>query len=115
MTTEIITALVGLFCTVTASGVTFVLTRRKYNTEVDSQQISNLNEAFGVYKKMTEDTLNSQKRLMEATITFQNQTIDSQNKKIDELQKENENLRKQIGELQLQLIKFLGNNYKAEN
>ena len=114
MVSEIIIALVGLFCTVAGSTISHLLTKRKYNTEVDAQQIDNVNRAFDVYKKMTEETLDSQKRLMEATITFQNQTIDTQNQKIAELQKENENLRKQVSELQLQLIKFLGNNFKPE-
>ncbi len=111
MGTEIISGLVGLFCTVVSSIVTFVLTRKKYNTEVDSQQIKNMNDSFEVYKKMMEETLDSQKKMMEATINSQNNTIDSQNKKIDDLQKENESLRQQVAELQMQLIKFFGNQY----
>ena len=112
MTIEIIVSILGMIGI--SNIITFILTKRKYNVEVDSQRIENLNEAFDVYKKMTEETLDSQKRLMEATITFQNQTIESQNKKLDELQKENETLRKQVADLQLQLIKFLGNNFKPE-
>lgn len=112
MTIEIIVSILGMLGI--SNIITFILTKRKYNVEVDSQRIENLNEAFDVYKKMTEETLDSQKRLMEATITFQNQTIESQNKKLDELQKENETLRKQVADLQLQLIKFLGNNFKPE-
>ena len=114
MGTEIWTTIIGLFCTIISSVVTFVLTKRKYNTEVDSQQIKNMNDSFDVYRKMMEETLDSQKKMMEATINSQNTTIDSQNKKIDDLQKENETLRHQVSELQLQLIKFFGDKYKTQ-
>jgi capsular polysaccharide biosynthesis protein len=36
MGSEIIMALVGVLCTAISSAVTFFLTRRKYNTDVDS-------------------------------------------------------------------------------
>ena len=111
MASEILTTVIGLLCTIISSVVTFILTKRKYNTEVDSQQIKNMNDSFEVYKKMMEETLDSQKKMMEATINSQNTTIDSQNKKIDDLQKENESLRQQVSELQMQLIKFFGNKF----
>ena len=114
MTSQIIIAIVGLFCTIVGSTASHLLTKRKYNTEVDGQQIRNLNEAFDTYKKVAHESLESQKRLMETVITFQNQTIDNQNKKIEELQKENEALRRQVGDLQLQLIKIFGDNLKPE-
>ena len=102
MASEVIIALIGVLSTV----ITFFLTKRKYNTEVDSQQIKNMSDSLDVYKKIMEEALASQKRLMEATITFQNQTIESQNKRIEELQKENVMLRKQVSELQMQMINF---------
>lgn len=86
MSTTIISALVGLFCTSVSSIVTFLLTRRKFNSEVDSQQLHNVNESFELYKKMT------------------NEAINLQNGKIDLLQKENDNLRKQIQQLQSQIL-----------
>jgi hypothetical protein len=82
----IIAALIGLFCTTVSSIVTFVLTKRKYNVDVDSQQIKNTNESFDVYKKMM-------------TETFQ-----MQDRKIEMLQKENDYLRQQVSQLQLQVI-----------
>ena len=94
MASEIIATLVGLFCTVTSGAVTFFLTKRKYNTEVDSQQIQNMNDSFNVYKKMMEET------------------VELQNKKIEMLMEENENLKKQINQLQLQVINLIGT--KAE-
>lgn len=107
-------AFVGVICTALSSVITFFLTKRKYNTEVDSQQIENMSKSFDTYKKMMEETLDSQKKMMEAKINTQNNTIDSQNKKIDELQKENENLRRQVSELQLQFIKLFGNNFDVK-
>lgn len=89
MTTGIITTIVGLFCTITSGVVTFILTKKKYNTEVESQQIQNLNTSFDGYKKMVEDTL------------------ELQNKKIETLERENENLRHKIEHLQEQLSSLL--------
>lgn len=106
MGSEIIAGLVGLFCTTVSSIVTFILTKRKYNTEVDAQQIQNMKDSFEVYKNAMEEALAAQKQRLEDTIS-------SQNDKIEYLQKENDNLRTQVGELQMQLIKFLGNDYKA--
>jgi len=42
MITNIIISLVGLFTTITSSMVTFLLTKKKYNAEVDRQVIENL-------------------------------------------------------------------------
>ena len=97
MSTTIITALVGLFCTTISGLITFILTKRKYITEVDSQQIQNISASFDTYKKMTDET------------------ISSLNAKIEALQKENDNLRQQISQLQLQLISFIGNQVNSDN
>lgn len=89
MASEIITALVGLFCTTVSSIVTFFLTRRKYNSEVDSQVVQNVKSAFEAYKKVMEETINSQEQ------------------KIKELQGENAYLKKQFEMLQGQLVSLL--------
>ena len=70
--------------------ITFVLTKRRYNTEVDSQQIENMNKSFDIYKKMMEESMSVQ------------------NKRIDALQRENESLRQQVYQLQQQLITLTG-------
>ena len=108
MGTEIISAITGLFCTVVSSIVTFVLTRRKYNTEVDSQQIENMEKSFDAYKKMMEETLDAQKRLMETT-------VNGLNNKIDTLEKENAFLRQQVDSLRTQMIQFLGVKFNTNN
>jgi citrate lyase synthetase len=89
MTIEIVTAIIGLLCTVTASFVTFMLTKRKYDTEVEGEQIKNMNEVFDLYKKAVEET------------------IASQNRRIDLLEKENEGLKQQVEQLQKQLTQLL--------
>lgn len=91
MASEIVITLTGLFCTLVSSIVTFILTKRKYNTEVDSQQIKNMSDSFETYKKITDET------------------IETQNRRIEMLQKENDNLRQQIYQLQMQLVNFMGN------
>lgn len=101
MASEVIVTLVGLFCTTVSSIVTFILTKRKYNSEVDSQQLQNTREAFEIYKTTMEETLAAQKKRLEETIA-------SQNEKIEYLQKENDSLRNQVNQLQMQIIKYLG-------
>jgi predicted nuclease with TOPRIM domain len=108
MASEIIITLVGLFCTTVSSIVTFILTRRKYNTEVDSQQIENMEKSFDAYKKMMEETLDAQKRLMETT-------VNGLNNKIEILEKENAFLRQQVDSLRDQMIQFLGVKFSAAN
>lgn len=100
MASEITIALVGLLCTTVSSLVTFFLTKRKYNTEVDSQQIQNMKDSFEVYKKMMEEALDSQKQRLEETISFQD-------KKLESLQKENDSLKSQFNQLQNQMINLL--------
>lgn len=90
MSTAIISTIVGLICTSLSSLVTFLFTRRKYNEEVNSQQLKNTDGAFELFKKMTDETM-----------TLQNQ-------KIEQLQKENEALRRQVNDLQMQVASLLG-------
>lgn len=101
MASEIIMAIVGVICTAISSGVTFFFTRKKYITEVDSQQIQNMDASFDVYRKMMEEALSSQKKTME-------NTIEAQDKRLDMLQKENDSLKAQVGQLQMQMLNILG-------
>jgi cell division protein FtsB len=101
MESEIIMAIVGVICTAISSGVTFFFTRKKYITEVDSQQIQNMDASFDVYRKMMEEALSSQKKTME-------NTIEAQDKRLDMLQKENDSLKTQVGQLQMQMLNILG-------
>ena len=86
---EIVMALVGVVCSAISSVVTFLLTRRKYNSEVDSQVVENVKNAFEAYKKVMEET------------------ITSQEKRIERLQSENDYLKKQFEMMQNQLVTLL--------
>jgi uncharacterized membrane protein (DUF106 family) len=88
---EIVMALVGVVCSAISSVVTFLLTRRKYNSEVDSQVVENVKNAFEAYKQVMEET------------------IASQEKKIEKLQSENDYLKKQFEMMQNQLVNLLLN------
>lgn len=88
---EIVMALVGVICSAISSVVTFLLTRRKYNSEVDSQVVENVKNAFEAYKQVMEET------------------IASQEKKIEKLQSENDYLKKQFEMMQNQLVNLLLN------
>ena len=89
MAQEVIMALVALLCSTISSIVTFFLTKRKYNVEVDSQQIQNMKDSFEAYKLMMEEVL------------------DLQNKKIEILERDNQNLRQQVNQLQEQLTRIV--------
>lgn len=95
MTSTIITTLIGLFCTLVSSVVTFLLTKRKYNMEVDSQQIENMSKSFDIYKKT-----------MNETLAMQNNRIAMQEETIKQLQTENSDLRDQIHNLQMQMAQM---------
>lgn len=89
MTDTIITALVGVVCTIASGFGTFLFTKRKYNEEVDSYQIKNFNESMELYKKVTQET------------------IDTLYKRMDILQKENDDLKTQVEHLQRQMIQLI--------
>ena len=88
-TTEFIIALLSVVGI--SNVITFFLTKRKYITEVDSQQIKNVEDSFELYKKIMTDA------------------VRSQDDKIALLQKENDSLRAQVNQLQLQMISLVGN------
>lgn len=87
MGTDVIIALIGVASSVISSFVTHVVTKRKYNVEVDASVIQNLEDSLELYKKICDDN----------------------NQRINEYQKENQELRKQVNDLQLQVIRIMNN------
>lgn len=85
----LVNSLVGLFCTIISAIVTFSLTKKKYNTEVEAQQIENMEKSFNVYKSMMEETVEGLKQ------------------RVEMLQRENETLRNQISQLQSQMLNYM--------
>lgn len=82
MVTELVVALTGVL----SSLITFVLTKRKYNAEVDSSVVENLKNSLDFYIKLCDDTSN----------------------RLDEYERENEDLRHQLAELKSQVIGMMG-------
>ena len=87
MDTALITALVGIITAI----LTFILTKKKYDEEVEAKEIKNDLDSLEYYKKLTSET------------------IETQNKKIANLQKENQELRDQVNHLQAQVASLLDN------
>jgi len=114
MTSQIVIALVGVFCTAVSGYVSFLLGKKKYNVEVESQQIENLNNAIETYKKIMEESLASQKKIMEEKVQLLNAKIESVQKENEDLRKENKALRNKVSELQSQLISFFGKRFAQE-
>lgn len=83
----IVTAVVG-FCTTTASAiVSWLLAKRKYNAEVDSNVIKNMQDSLEFYAKLSDDNKH----------------------RLDEARQRNDMLEKEIGELRRQLFELMSN------
>ena len=81
----IVTAVVG-FCTTTASAiVSWLLAKRKYNAEVDSNVIKNMQDSLEFYAKLSDDNKH----------------------RLDETRQRNEMLEKEIAELRRQLFELM--------
>ena len=89
MGTVIISSLVGLICTSISSVITFFLTKKKYDEEIDAAHLKDLGDAFEKYKVMT------------------NEMYEAQNQKIEALQEENDNLKQRVNDLQNQIVELL--------
>lgn len=80
----IVTGLVGLFTTVTSGWASWLFAKKKYNAEVDSNVINNMQQSLDFYIKLSDD---NKARLDEAL------------KRNDALEKEIQQLRQQMFEL----------------
>ena len=81
----IITGLVGLITTISSSVVTWLLARKKYNTEVDSNVIKNMSDSLEFYKKLADD----------------------QKDRLDELTHRNRELENEVRELRKQVFTLM--------
>lgn len=81
----IITGLVGLATTISSSVVTWLLARKKYNTEVDSNVIKNMSDSLEFYKKLADD----------------------QKDRLDELTHRNRDLENEVRELRKQVFTLM--------
>lgn len=58
MNTEILIAMIGVITTLMSSGVTYLFTKKKYNSEVDSNEIQNLRNSLDFYEEIVKDNVN---------------------------------------------------------
>ena len=100
MNTEIIIALIGLFTTVSSSVITWFLTRKKYNSEVDQNLIQNMKESLDFYRQLSDD---NRSRLEEVL------------KRNDELEEEVKKLRDQMFTLMSQICLDLSCKIRQRN
>ena len=100
MNTAIIIALIGLFTTVSSSVITWFLTRKKYNSEVDQNLIQNMKESLDFYRQLSDD---NRSRLEEVL------------KRNDELEEEVKKLRDQMFTLMSQICLDLSCKIRQRN
>lgn len=86
-TTEIIITIIGVISTALSGWMSWFFTRKKYNSEVDSNYIKNLQEALKTYDNI----------------------IENNRDEINELMKKNDQLREEVSDLRKQLLNLTMN------
>ena len=81
----IITGIVGLVSTIVSSWTTWFFTRKKYNSEVDSTNIQNMQETLEFYKKLS----------------------DYNKERLDEYLRRNEQLEEEVNKLKEQVFSLM--------
>ena len=81
----IITGIVGLVSTIVSSSTTWFFTRKKYNREVDSTNIQNMQETLEFYKKLS----------------------DYNKERLDEYLRRNEQLEEEVNKLKEQVFSLM--------
>lgn len=98
MTEILITGGIGLVSTVVSGWVSWIFARKKYNSEVDSNLIENMQKSLEFYKNLSDDTEQRLDKVLEDNIALR-QTV-------EELLKENKQLKREIDTLKDQVIKI---------
>ena len=91
-TDVLITGAVGVVSSIISAWTSWFFARKKYNSEVDSQLIKNMNESLEFYKKLSDD---NKGRLEEVL------------KRNDELEKRDERLEEEIRQLRKQVFEVM--------
>ena len=84
-TSILITGGVGTLSTIVSSWITWFITRKKYNSEVDNNLIQNMQESLDFYRRLSDD----------------NRT------RLEEVLKRNEDLEEEVKELRTQLFSLM--------
>lgn len=85
----IVTSIIGVVCTGLSSFITWLLTRRKYNTEVEHNSIENMEGSLEFYEKLTASSNKILAEVLEKSEKLAQSNV--------ELLIEVQNLRAQIG------------------
>ena len=101
------TGLIGLFATIVSGWTSWIFARKKYNSEVDNQVISNMKESLDFYKQLSDDN----KERLDQVLT-QNKEILAQNA---ELIEQNKKLQREVEELKCQVKRLTEKNKGREH
>ena len=82
----IITGCIGIISSIITGWTTWFFTRKKYNSEVDSNLIQNMKESLDFYRKLSDDN----------------------KERLEEVLKRNELLEQEVGELRKQMFSLMG-------
>lgn len=77
---DYITAIIGTISTIFSAYISHILTKRRYNAEVDNTQIHNMSDALTFYKDLCDD---NRERLNVLSITIKDQENEIKQIKID--------------------------------
>ena len=92
----LVTGGVGVCTTIIGSWVSWFFTRKKYNSEVDHNQIDNMNDSLDFYTKLVDDNKSRLDDLIE-----RNQSLENE---IGELSRDNQAMRLEMQELRGQIL-----------
>lgn len=98
MTEILITGGVGIVTSIISGWTSWILARRKYNSEVDGNLIENMQKSLEFYKNLSDDNEQRLDKVLEDNVNLR-QTV-------EELLKENKQLKKEIDTLKDQVIKI---------
>lgn len=99
MNNVLITALIGIFTTFASGFISYIFTRKKYNSEVDHNVIQNMQEALEFWKNVSEGN----KKILE-DMSNMNRRVLEENSIIKE---ENRTLKNDLSELKTEWIAVL--------
>lgn len=106
----LITGGVSIATSTISAIVTWVLARRKYNSEVNGNIIANMEKSLDFYEKLSNDNKTRLDKILEDNKSMSNEveTLTNTNKElkesVDTLKQENKELKRSLSELKTQLI-----------
>lgn len=102
MNIELLTALIGILSTTMGSVISWVLARRKYNSEVDNTIIVNMQQSLDFYKELSDDNKSRLQDLQDKNRTLEKEVADNKSE-LQDLQGKNRILEKEVVELREQV------------